>query len=231
MPLRKSAGNMYPWVTHTHCHLTGKCQHECTYCYVQAMEHRFGGTRYAGPVDIDEAEFKVAYGNGKTIFLEHMNDIAAPGVQDEWIERVFAHACTWPENKYVIQSKNPLRLLTGVWRFPPHVMFGTTIETNRDVAQYSKARPCKERATGIRAVRQDGHAVFVTVEPIMDFDVTALVTWLQMIRPAFVNIGADSKSRGLPEPSFEKVMQLVSTLAESGIEVREKRNLERLKNA
>jgi hypothetical protein len=43
-----------------------------------------------------------------------------------------------------------------------------------------------------------------------------------------VNVGADSKGHGLPEPSFKKVMQLVERLTAAGIEVRNKRNLERL---
>jgi DNA repair photolyase len=34
MSLKKSTGNMYPWVTHTHCHLGGQCPHKCVYCYV-----------------------------------------------------------------------------------------------------------------------------------------------------------------------------------------------------
>lgn len=32
MSLKKSKGNMYDWVSHTHSHLSGKCGHQCGYC-------------------------------------------------------------------------------------------------------------------------------------------------------------------------------------------------------
>lgn len=41
MPLNRSTGNMFSWVTHTRTHLGGQCPHQCSYCYVQAIERRF----------------------------------------------------------------------------------------------------------------------------------------------------------------------------------------------
>ncbi len=68
MPLKKSSGNMYPWVTHTHNHLGGECPHRCSYCYVD--NPRFGRpARYTGPVRVIPDEFKVRYGTGRTIFI------------------------------------------------------------------------------------------------------------------------------------------------------------------
>jgi hypothetical protein len=46
--------------------------------------------------------------------------------------------------------------------------------------------------------------------------------------PHFVNIGADSKGTGLQEPSKEKVLALIDGIKGLGIEIRTKRNLERL---
>ena len=45
--------------------------------------------------------------------------------------------------------------------------------------------------------------------------------------PDFVNIGADSKNNGLPEPSKEKVLELIDRLNEF-TEVRNKKNLKRI---
>jgi len=70
--------------------------------------------------------------------------------------------------------------------------------------------------------------LFVTIEPIMDFDLADLVTWIILIRPEFVNIGADSKGHKLPEPSSDKVRQLIRMITAAGIEIREKHNLGRL---
>ena len=44
----------------------------------------------------------------------------------------------------------------------------------------------------------------------------------------FVNIGADSKRCSLPEPDADKVRVLIRRLQEAGIEIREKRNLDRM---
>jgi hypothetical protein len=63
----------------------------------------------------------------------------------------------------------------------------------------------------------------------MDFT-PRFAKWItQAIRPDFVNIGADSKNSGLVEPSAEKVQWLVEQITKAGIEIREKRNLGRLK--
>ena len=70
--------------------------------------------------------------------------------------------------------------------------------------------------------------LFVTIEPVLDFDVNVLANWIAMIKPEFLNLGADSKNRNLPEPTVEKVMALVAKLHEYGIELREKHNLNRL---
>ena len=69
----------------------------------------------------------------------------------------------------------------------------------------------------------------MTIEPLLDFDVDILASWIVVINPEFVNIGADSKKHHLPEPSAEKVNDLIRLITEAGMEVREKANLERLK--
>lgn len=228
MPLNKSKGNMYPWVTHTHSHLRGRCPHGCSYCYVQAHERRWGTGAFAGPLRLDERELRARYGSGKTVFIEHQNDLFADRVPREYISKVLAHCAAWPDNTYVFQSKNPGRM-AACWRvgaLPPKRLLGVTIESNRHhkVAMGNAPEPAlRYRSCGEFPVD------FVTVEPIMDFDVGELVKWLNCIAPRFVNIGADSKGHGLPEPSWEKVQALLGEL--DGFEIREKHNLERLKGA
>lgn len=53
---------------------------------------------------------------------------------------------------------------------------------------------------------------------------------LDIVRPSFVNIGADSKGHGLIEPSAEKVLALIDGITKTGIEIRQKTNLERILN-
>ena len=61
------------------------------------------------------------------------------------------------------------------------------------------------------------------------FDVDIFAKWIAEINPDFINLGADSKGHNLPEPTVEKIMQLVKKLKKYGVELREKHNLQRLK--
>lgn len=225
MPLTEAKGNMYPWVTHMHAELGGECVHKCSYCYVN--NPRWGrAPRYCGDVRLIEAETKTRFGTGKVIFKEHMNDLFAVGVSDEIIVKIIAHCHQWPENTYVFQTKNPARYFARNC-FPIKSIFGTTIETNRNLPKSISIAPQpRERASAMASLSADK---FVTIEPVMDFDVDILAGWIDKIRPKFLNLGADSKNHNLPEPTVEKIMALVSKLKEYGIELREKHNLGRLK--
>jgi len=225
MALKKSKGNMYPWVTHMHSHLGGECPHRCIYCYVE--NPRFGRPdRYKGDLRLIEKEFETNYGIGKTIFIEHMNDMLAAEVPQEFVNKIVLHCLKWPENIYVFQTKNPARFLTMDALFPDGSIFGTTIETNRNIPGISKAPAVEDR---MLAMEKLSGRKFVTIEPVLDFDVDILAGWIDRIRPEFLNLGADSKENDLPEPTVEKIMALVDKLAEYGIELREKHNLSRLK--
>lgn len=238
MPLKKSIGNMYDWVTHMHTHLAGECPHKCIYCYVQTNPHGVS-SRYKGEPRLVESELDVNYGILKTIFIEHMSDLFAEGIKDEWIEDILNHCRQFPRNKYVFQTKNVLRLLNYYIqkKFPDRtVLVGTTIETNRNTFDFglnnkydiSKAPFPHDRYRDIKHLREKFCPVFVTIEPIIDFDLDIFSSWIIDIEPNFVNIGADSKNCHLPEPSKEKILKLVDILRENKITIKRKTNLERL---
>lgn len=231
MPLTKAKGNMYGWVTHTHSHLAGKCPHECSYCYVQAMERRFGKGRYDGPLRLVESELQVNYGRGKKIFVEHCNDLFAIGVQRPWIAQMLEHCRKFPENEYVFQTKNPARILGGQWQrdFPANTTIGCTIESNILNRVICGDTPLMiQRANAMRDLAAGGFHTFITIEPIMKFDLSVFVGLLCHAHPEFINIGADSKGGNLPEPSKEAVLALVCELRRLGYTVNLKPNLERI---
>jgi len=230
MPLKKSHGNMYDWVTHVHSHLGGECPHRCYYCYVQRNPRGVSG-RYQGEVRFIREELGVNYGAGRIIFIEHMNDMFAEGIKEEWIKDIFRH-CNQYENTYVFQTKNPGRAHQFIDYFPERFLIGTTIETNRDVKESKAPRPV-DRYLGIRKFLEldsyrDNADIFITIEPIMDFDVGILSNWIIEAGPSFVNIGADSKNTGLNEPPPDKVKHLISLLNGRGIAIKKKMNLQRL---
>jgi hypothetical protein len=112
---------------------------------------------------------------------------------------------------------------------PPAVILGTTIETNRPTPEVSHAPLPRDRFEAMLWLRKNSpNKLFVTVEPILRFDLAELVDWIAALRPDFLNIGADSKNRGLDEPSRAEVVALVAELKRRGVEVREKHNLQRL---
>jgi DNA repair photolyase len=232
MPLKKvvEGSNMYDFVTHCHSHLGGKCPHLCSYCFVQ--QNRFGvPDRYKGEPRLIEKELLVNYGSGKTIFIEHMNDLFAEGVwdKDNWVDLIFDHCRKYPENKYVFQTKAPMHAYYYSKVFPSKSIIGTTIETTDNIRHViSEAETPEMRKQGIRGFADDGFETFVTIEPIMDMDVDVMIEWMKEVKPSFINIGADSKNCGLPEPSPEKVRQLIDGLQKAGITIKKKTNLERL---
>jgi len=225
MRLKESKGNMYPWVTHTHAALGGECPHKCVYCYVD--NPRWGrAPKYQGPLRLIETEMKVDFGSGKTIFIENCNDLFAKEVPQNFINRVIHHCLLWPNNTYVFQTKNPARYLTMDSLFPDGSILGCTIETNRNTEAISAAPSPKDRAEAM--ARLKGRK-FITIEPVLDFDVQILAAWIARIEPEFLNLGADSKDHNLPEPTVQKIHELVAALGQYGIELREKHNLRRLK--
>ncbi len=230
--MNKQKGQMYDWITHTSTHLGGKCPHECEYCSIQDLQKRFPEQLpYSGELRLKEKEFSVKYGTDKTIFIENCNDLFALGVGYEQVVRILNHCNEWPDNTYVFQTKNPYGMLLHYQRFPLKSVLGVTIETNRE-NNLGKAPYRSYRFDSMRRVSYGGfYDTFITIEPIMDFDIEEFADKIINVKPTFVNIGADSKNHGLPEPHIEKVMDLVRVLAGAGIDIREKHNLERLRNA
>ena len=214
--LNKSKGNMYDWVTHTWSPIIG-CSHQCQYCYVKTYR------------DLPTTPFLNGnfpnLGVNNTIFVGHMCDMFATNVDDLIINSILDH-CSKFDNTYVFQSKNPKRFLDI--EFPVNSIFGTTIETNRDdlVATISSAPPPTERAKYIGKLFNHVQT-FITIEPILDFDVNDFIQLILKASPTFINIGADSKKHGLPEPSGDKIVEFINAISPY-IEIREKTNLSRL---
>ena len=244
MPIKKNieGSNMYSWIQYMHNYIGGECKNKCCYCYVN--NPKYGrAERYTGPIHLIEEELKVTYdfkknySDGAYIFIEHMNDLWNRDVPREAIERILAHCNTWPDNTYVFQTKNPERYMNFLGKFPPKTVLGITIETNRILPDISLAPNPHDRFEAFKSTinmikeRKDLNLVktFMTLEPILCFDIDVLVSWIVEINPDFINLGLDSKGHMLPEPTIDDIEELVKVLHESGIELREKHNLSRLR--
>ena len=218
--LNKAHGNMYDWLSHTWSPGRG-CPHACTYCYVRA----FGQQPREFSLD---APFP-ALGQSRKIFVGHMTDLFADGVPDDAIRAVLAHVRRFPKNQYVFQTKAPLRIIPWLDMIDKTAIIGTTIETDdKLLADYSDAPPVEKRAYGLAQIGRLGYSTFLTLEPLMEFNPLALLRLVRDATPGWVNIGADSKGHGLPEPIKADVELLLAGLRDAGITVKLKDNLERL---
>jgi DNA repair photolyase len=235
MPLKKTKGNMYEWVTHTWNVLCGKCPHECDYCYVAAMTKRFPSTKhmYEGVPRFNEDDRNINLGKGKKIFVAHTGDLFADDVPDEIINEILDLCNKYPENEYVLQTKNPYRYIEFLDKISPkNFELGTTVETD-DVSlleKHSKAPTPLSRVINMAHLKDAGYKTFITVEPVMKMiKPDKFGEMLIYASPDFINIGADSKKISLPEPTWSEIQFLIKKITDAKIEIRLKTNLERLK--
>jgi len=102
----------------------------------------------------------------------------------------------------------------------------TTIETNRWYPDIMHTSPDPHnRAAMMGRIRNI--AKYVTIEPIIDFDLVPMVELIKRCGPMQVNIGADSGNNHLPEPSADKVLALIDEL-QKFTTIAQKRNLGRI---
>jgi len=227
MKLNKAGGNMYDWITNTGNVIKGVCPHGCEYCYMK----RIGGGKQK-PLHFDEKELSIKMPSGLFIFVGSSCDMWADAIPSEWITRILVH-CAAYENKYLFQTKNPARFLQDPFspiEVPLRLLDWvacTTIETNRMYPQMGNAPSPHARA---EAMSRLAVTKYVTIEPIMDFDLGVMVELIRRCNPEQVNIGADSGRNNLPEPPYEKVLELVAELSKFTV-ISKKKNLARLETS
>lgn len=215
MGLNISKGNMYDFVTHTWNTVKGACDHDCTYCYMK----RWGKLN---PVRFDEKELKTDLGAGKHIFVGSSCDMWANNIPDEWIFKTLCHCNKFSGNKYFFQTKNPRNIRRVL---VPGSSVCVTLETNRHYPDIMRFCPKPiDRAREMTFIR---HPLYITIEPILDFDLSDFLEMIEGCEPIQVNIGADSGNNHLPEPSKEKLLELISGLQKFTI-IHHKRNIGRL---
>ena len=219
--MTKAKGNMYEFITHTWNPIKGRCYHDCSYCYMEAIRNRFNQPEKE-PY-LDEKELKANLGEGNSIFVGSSCDMWAENIPDIWIYRALEHCRKYPDNEYLFQSKNPDRFFEFYTEIPADYIIGATIETNRVYPCMGKTPPPDDRSIAIDRFCN----TFITIEPILDFDLDPFGALIKNANPYYVNIGADSGNNHLPEPEPDKIRELIKEL-EKFTKVNLKKNLKRL---
>jgi DNA repair photolyase len=203
MSLNVSRGNMYEFISHTWNTVKGRCYHNCLYCYMK----RFGEQK---SVRFDDKELKTDLGSGNFIFVGSSCDLFSANIPTIWIIDTLNH-CLKYDNKYMFQSKNPGRMLAFSTYDPSFSsVLCTTIETNRHYKEIMSMSPSPQER--VEALKDFKGELYITIEPIMDFDLDELVEMIKSLHPKQINIGADTGRNQLPEPSKEKILSLVAGL-------------------
>lgn len=205
---------MYLFINGTWNPIKGLCPFLCVYCYMLAIFKRF---KQNTTMRLEQKELQTKLGSGKFIFVGSSTDMWSYPVESSWIAQVLDRCLSYPDNKYLFQSKSPKRFLEflehPLMALTDNLVFATTIETNRDISDFSKADSIEERVAAMIRLRELGYKVMITIEPVMQFDFAELVAMLRQIAPFQVNIGSNSnKAVKLPEPTRDELVALIGEL-------------------
>jgi hypothetical protein len=175
----------------------------------------------------DERELKIDLGRGNFIFVGSSCDMFANDVPDDWIISTLNRLNEF-DNKYLVQSKNPSRfqIFQGMMK-PAKYTICTTIESNRFYPEVMRNSPTPQDRMYWMNLIPRAYKKMVTIEPILDFNLKDLSYLILCCGPDQVNIGADSGNNHLPEPSPDKVRNLIDVLSRHTT-VHQKPNLARL---
>jgi hypothetical protein len=223
--LNIAKGNMYDFITHTWNTVKGICPHGCSYCYMKRFKNQ-------KPVRFERNELREfdrdceKYGPGLFIFVGSSCDMWAEDIPDSWISDTLAKCREADLNAFLFQSKSPFRFVPWSGSIPAGSILCTTIETNRTYRAVMGVCPTPWSRAYSMAEIPDFRR-FVTIEPIMDFDLEPLVELVKRCEPEQVNIGADSGGNHLVEPSRRQVLALIDEL-HAFTKVDLKKNLRRI---
>jgi len=208
--------------THTWNPFVG-CKHGCIYCYARKIakrqKHRCIDCYNFVPHEHPERLGK-KFPKGSQVFVCSMGDITF--ATREYRQRIYDVIREQPGVTFLLQTKDPIVFMVDLKdeSIPENAILGVTLETNkREITErYSNAASPIVRVAAMRLLKR---RKYVTIEPIMDFDLERMVDYIRDIDPEFVYIGYDNHNHHLPEPSLEKTLKLIEEL-EKLTEIRKK---------
>ena len=215
-------GRMFPFVTETWNPVRGSCPYDCSYCWAKTLIKRHNYAKYQGETVLDDRALGKIPDKG-FVFVQDMSDISVLLKPAAYVlSNIFRER---PEATYLLLTKNPnwyyMMQCEGVG-FPDNVILGATIETNREIPVSKAPHPLSRFDALNWLSKHSGKRLFISIEPIMEFDYDQLLKAILKVKPWAVAVGYDNYRNGLPEPNLAKVMLLISQLRVNGITVYEK---------
>lgn len=149
------------------------------------------------------------------IFVGAHCDLFGNWVPVNVIGQILAHCRATPKEMWFFETKNPNRYFDFLQLFPENTVLSTTIETNRhypaEISGYTPP-PYERFIAMLRIARDKLFPIHISIEPILDFDLEPMVSWMKALKPMKVAVGYDSLKNNLPEPSKEKTLKLITEL-------------------
>lgn len=216
-------GKMFPFITETWNPLAGgPCPGECSYCWATDLKNRHKWSKYLGPWRIDEKVIDKTFKPGAFVFTQDMSDLWAPQVPESILYKVLQNMRYQPEVTFLNLTKYPETYHVWSKWIPENVVLGATVETNRFINVSKAPYPYDRFNAMLWATQNLPNKIFISIEPIMDFDRAELLPVLNYIHPWAIAIGYDNYNNGLPEPPLAKTKELIESLRKRGITVYEK---------
>lgn len=202
--MNKQGEGKIDWCDYTHNPISGKCQHNCPYCYMQRFWH------FPGNSILQIKEYLLKYKMPKKpsrIFVGSSTDMWGDWISAEWINKVLEMCKSSDRHIFLFLTKNPKRYA----EFPllPNCWYGTT-----DDGTERTENNIRDLVDAVSIPRR-----FVSFEPLLHRR-TPDLTGVQ-----WIIIGADS-SRGAKKPPKEWADTLIALARFAGIPVFVKDNYE-----
>ncbi len=186
--------------------------HNCTQCYnyvPHTHEDRLG--------KIPSEKIVFVCGNSDISFCD-------PDFTRRIINAIKSHNVRRPDKTYFFQSKKPKYFEQFLKDFPENVILLTTLETNRDegYSEIAKAPLPSDRYQQL--INLNYPRKVLTIEPVLDFDLEIFSRWILNLNPEYVWLGYNSRPKqvNLPEPSKDKLLELINIIHSNGIKIKGK---------
>ena len=219
---------MFKTVTRTWPIFSG-CRFGCTYCWARPLiEGRLAHLpKYKNGFEptFHAEELRCTFKPGDFVGVALMGDISFATAWE--LDAIVEVIRRFPQTSFLLQTKDP----ASFWRLESlhlnTIYYGTTIESNLcNVANLAPAPVL--RCQAMRSLKVPHK--FLSIEPILDFELPGLVEWVQAIGPEIVEVGADNYNNHLREPPWSKVETLLAELRKFVPTVVEKDGLRRLEH-
>ena len=205
--LNKQGPNKIDWCDYTWNPISGRCQHNCPYCYMHSFWRRYP--------EMAVNQLKEKYLLDKfpkkpsKIFVGSSTDMWGEWVDDIWINEVLRKTKENPQHSFQFLTKNPFGYRG--WKLPINGWYGTsfdgTMETENNI---------NNLVTSVSQFRKR----FVSFEPLVKIPKKICLSGIH-----WIIIGADS-NKGAARPPIAWAKYLIILAREKNISVFVKDNYE-----